>query len=531
MSIGRCRTLVGVGARIDYGREVRWTLPGLAVLSLVAGCYLSHPLPEDGGGPTASPTASARWLAYYENDGTDYAVHAVTANGAAPILVEHVREHPYASWAPTGRRLAVIASSLLSAGTVITLHRFDGGGVIERREWSHPEDVIDGLMWSPDGRWVSTIGLSSTLRVLDAEAWESTPALVFDRGATTAMEWSPSGSTLAFMVDEGTERSLFLARADDGFAPRVVTLPPGARLEGGRRRLAWSPDGRWISFRAHLGSGVRIFVADERERRAMLASPDVGAMLPSASLPTWSPDGSHLFYSDASEADPAATLFAVAVTGEGAEMPIALGPGDSVTRWTSGRRMLRVEGSPWGEEVRGIEVALTSGSAVRTERFRRSAALLGAEVWPDPLRAVLWLVEDDGRQTIALWDAARSTLTDCLTADEVSLERRGFSPDWERFVFSAIEGDESALYELRTATGELTRIAGGVHIWRDSIGARVWPFSSDGEGYFFMLDEGARDVRFAIRDVRAGITRTVLADQPRVVGWEDTPPITDDHRE
>ena len=98
--------------------------------------------------------------------------------------------------------------------------------------------------------------------------------------------WSPDGQRIAFVVDDGTDRGLFIAQAD-GTDRRKVASDPGIR------EVAWSPDGSEIlivSDRPNL-----VFVSPEGASwRHLDLSSVLGKEVAPGWRAVWSPDGSRI---------------------------------------------------------------------------------------------------------------------------------------------------------------------------------------------------------------------------------------------
>lgn len=100
-------------------------------------------------------------------------------------------------------------------------------------------------------------------------------------------EWSPDGSTIAFVSDASGEDEVWLVEQDGGAPARQLTTGHSGRLTG----LLWSPDGRRIAITNYLGrlsviaveDGAETAVADDPWREVRDAA--------------WSGDGAHLAFS------------------------------------------------------------------------------------------------------------------------------------------------------------------------------------------------------------------------------------------
>ena len=136
-------------------------------------------------------------------------------------------------WSPDGQLLAVSSSD-----HAVRIWRPDSGTLVgEVRDDRYPAR----LAFSPDGRWLATIG--GGLRLWSTGTWRCAHVLVTDRGPLTssAMAWSPDGQHLAVVRDTG---GVSVWNAATGTA--ALDVPDQF---GDVWSLAWSPDGR------HLAAG------------------------------------------------------------------------------------------------------------------------------------------------------------------------------------------------------------------------------------------------------------------------------------
>jgi dipeptidyl aminopeptidase/acylaminoacyl peptidase len=118
------------------------------------------------------------------------------------------------------------------------LIRLDGGPPLRL-------GTVPDLAWSPSGSRLAVFDVEAetpparprAIRILDrVTGLESTVPLP-ERAFIRAPVWSPDGTRLAFILDQGAAPSALLVAGADGGPPREL-------LTGGVQTFAWSPDGR-----------------------------------------------------------------------------------------------------------------------------------------------------------------------------------------------------------------------------------------------------------------------------------------------
>lgn len=109
---------------------------------------------------------------------------------------------------------------------------------------------------------------------------------------------SPTGDKVAFISDRALATSLYLASAIDGKnLGRLVKGERTARFEQFRfftSAIDWSPDGTRIAFPAKAGGSDAIYILEVKSKdvKRKLTFPDLDAI----TSPTWSPDGTQLVF-------------------------------------------------------------------------------------------------------------------------------------------------------------------------------------------------------------------------------------------
>jgi TolB protein len=208
------------------------------------------------------------------------------------------------AWAPDGRRIVYRDSRRgINDDDEIYVARADGSGA--RNLTRNPANDW-GPDWSPDGRTIvfnsdRDGGMSgylvspdgSNLRRIQADAWVEYPS------------FSPDGTRIAFMGQDGGDYDIYVAEPETGAATRLTQAP------GSDGWPAWSPDGSTIAFTSERddclnaprsapcwsvpggepGAHHDIWLMDADGSNERRVTPEFGQFM------TWSPDGRYLLVS------------------------------------------------------------------------------------------------------------------------------------------------------------------------------------------------------------------------------------------
>jgi eukaryotic-like serine/threonine-protein kinase len=245
-----------------------------------------------------------------------------------------------------------------------------------------PLTDTDGLSlsgsWSPDGTQLAydyTLNGSMDVAVMSLGGGE--PRLIAGGPNDEAMpRWSPDGSRIAFLSDDGTGMNVYWAPPTGGPRRKIAQthLQYLDRFTsiGAVGSQPWSPDGRRLVFsRLEPTNSVALWTADiESGQEARLTSPPAGA---SDWRGAWSHDGKWIAFNRGSTGSPSILYLVPASGGD----PRAVLPDKTVGRaaatWSVGDdHLLFVPDGAWGGDVSEVEIGtgkirqLTVGATVST---------------------------------------------------------------------------------------------------------------------------------------------------------------------
>ncbi|HYM12989.1 MAG TPA: protein kinase [Bryobacterales bacterium] len=123
--------------------------------------------------------------------------------------------------------------------------------------------------------------------------------------------WSPDGAYLAFVRESGKEGGIYLVPSLGGPERRLTDVAPPNAAFRFTKRLAWSPDGKWLAVADGSATSSMFLVSMETGERKKLTSPESG---PGDSQPAFSVDGRKLAFSRVL-ADVSRELYTVPVSG------------------------------------------------------------------------------------------------------------------------------------------------------------------------------------------------------------------------
>jgi Tol biopolymer transport system component len=201
---------------------------------------------------------------------------------------------------------------------------------------TYPSTAVDGLAWSPNGKWIAASSGQAVVRIdvaTGAELQIVGPSGHLD--SPKHVSWSPDSLHIAFVqyVDQFSasdkecfdselcQVDVFVADANGGHPTRVNALAGHADLP------SWSPDGQWLAFRevnwTRLGAGqgpidVQVAHPDGTAERTVIRSDVVGY--------SWGAGSDQLVYA-VSAGQVQATLWITALNGNAQPLGISIDQG------------------------------------------------------------------------------------------------------------------------------------------------------------------------------------------------------------
>ncbi len=199
-------------------------------------------------------TENPRWspdsqsIAYPQGDAM---VLVNVTTGVTHSLVSGLSHLSQPTWSPDGSHVAYLATHADRAGIYMTdvqtgqTRRLP----VDRAATSFPP------AWSPDGRWlaysssrVSNSALYRNIYMVDVQTGQI-EQLTHDRATVSRPAWSLDGRQIAYISSqEGGHADIQITDVQTGQARRLPADDPTRGSPLVWSRLAWSPDGSWITY-------------------------------------------------------------------------------------------------------------------------------------------------------------------------------------------------------------------------------------------------------------------------------------------
>lgn len=287
-------------------------------------------------------------------------------------------------WSPDSKRLAMVVGDPDPEADANTPPPADAGatgaGAPPKPKAPKPI-VIDRYRFKQDGQGYLLSGRHSYIYLFDIET-KKQDRLTASKWDESGPSWSPDGSRIAFMSnhtedpDRDPSAQAFIAEAKPGATEKQLT-PTSSR--GGRSRLEWSPDGKWIAF---LEGEERQYGAYGMSHLTLVASDGSGAptrvqsveaLDRSVSSPAFSADGKSVRFlvTDDRSVYPAKVNLADGKVDRLLSAPIVLSSLDSAA---SHSVVLS------GSDVKHTEVYALEGSALRQITHHNDALFAELEI-------------------------------------------------------------------------------------------------------------------------------------------------------
>ncbi|MEO8191460.1 MAG: winged helix-turn-helix domain-containing protein [Acidobacteriota bacterium] len=329
--------------------------------------------------------------------------------------------------------------------------------------------------WSPDGQRIAftrTRGADCGIVLIYALGGaERSLAPCGDRDYRR-LAWSPDGRWLALAVRDPETSSLRIELlSPETLERRRVTSPPPGML--GDTSAAFSPNGRDIAFSRNVTDGVadvyRVPVGGGNPVRLTSDDRDLMGL-------EWAPDGGSILFSSSRAG--IYSLWRVEASGGGGAPTFVAGGGAKIKHPSVARARNLVAYESWIYEVGLWNVPTSAGAAPFRLTYATDEWDFEPQVSPEG-NQVAFVSTRSGSSEIWLVGAGGGAARRLTSFGGARVETPRWSPNGERLVFSAREGSRAGLYAIAASGGVPERLATGDS---DAV-APAW--SHDGRSIFF----------------------------------------------
>jgi len=286
-------------------------------------------------------------------------------------------------WAPDSKRLALIVGDPDPEAESSTPASTGGTGARGGAQKAPKPIVIDRYKYKQDGQGYLLSGRHTYLYLFDI-ASKKTDRLTDGKWDEASPSWSPDGTRIAFTSnhaedpDREPSSQIFVATAKPGSAIKQVTP---ATSRGGRARLDWSPDGKWVVF---LEGDEKKYGAYGMEHLTLVSSDGSAAPMRvkaaedldrGVSAPNFSPDGKSIRFTVADDK----SVYPARVNIAGGAVERLLNPPIVVSSWVAeggGSAVIS------GGDTKYSEIYALEGGALRQLTHQNDELLAELQVAP-----------------------------------------------------------------------------------------------------------------------------------------------------
>jgi dipeptidyl aminopeptidase/acylaminoacyl peptidase len=241
--------------------------------------------------------------------------------------------------------------------------------------------VIDRYKYKQDGQGYLLSGRHTYIYLFDITS-KKLDRLTTGKWDESAPSWSPDGSRIAFMSnraedpDREPSSQIFIAESKPGAVEKQITQ---ANSRGGRSRVEWSPDGKWLTF---LESDEKKYGAYNMDHVAVVATD--GSSLPArvqavealdrgVSAPRFSADGKSLSFLVTDNR----SVYPARVNLSGGQVERLMEPPIVISNWTAAAEHSVVLS---GGDAKPTEIYAIEGKSLRQISHQNDALFAELEI-------------------------------------------------------------------------------------------------------------------------------------------------------